>query len=305
MRLTRRWGSQRVQALRLIGRSPTGERIDPLQLADLLVPQTPVTVQIAVVQVLARLEPLDLPAILLEGWAQHGPGIRPQIVDILVSREAWARGLLQSIEAGEVAANELGATSRSRLILHFSANVRRLASQLMRESTPVERLSTIERFRSKLQAPADANRGRDVFRKHCASCHQLENEGTNIGPDLLALTDRDPDKMLVSILDPDRAVEPRYVEYSVVTMRGRVLAGIVATETGNSLTLIDAQGAEHKLVRSDVAELVSTGKSLMPVGVEQLLANDNELLDLIAYVRSVEKDPANERPVPISPLPGK
>ncbi len=294
----------RVQAIRLIGRAPIVASTDPSRLADLLVPQTPLVVQIAVVDALARLEPPELPAILLDGWSRHGPEIRPRICGILLSRESWALALLRSIEAGDVAVNELGAVHRSRLILHDSPEIRHLAARLMRDASPAELLSTIERFRKRLRDPADVSRGREVFRKHCATCHRLEDEGTNIGPDLLALADRDPEKMLVAILDPDRAVEPRYVEYSAITMRGRVLAGIVATETGNSLTLIDAQGAEHKLVRSDVAELDSTGKSLMPVGVQQLLESDQDLLDVIAYVRSVEKDPASKRIVPALPMKG-
>ena len=39
--------------------------------------------------------------------------------------------------------------------------------------------------------------------------YQLENEGVNIGPDLLAVTNRAPESLLISILDPDRAVERR------------------------------------------------------------------------------------------------
>ncbi len=288
----------RVQAIRLVGRAPAESPPDPEQFADLLVPQTPIAVQVAVVKLLTRLEPPDLAAILLDGWAQHGPELRPRIVDVLVSRADWARELLRSIESGDVAVNELGAVHRSRLILHNSPEIRHLASRLMRQSSPAELLTTIERFRERLSEPVDVPHGRKVFRKHCATCHRLEDEGTNVGPDLLALADRDPEKMLVAILDPDRAVEPRYVEYSVITLRGRILAGIVATETGNSLTLIDAQGAEHRLVRSDVDELVSTGKSLMPVGVLQLFERDQDLLDVIAYVRSVEKDPASKRVVP-------
>ncbi len=287
----------RVQAIRLIGRAPTGERGDLRRLAGLLSLRTPVAVQVAVIAALERLEPADLPVMLLDGWAQHGPEIRPRVVAVLLERTEWTLRLLRSVEAGDVAPNELGAANRNLLILHNSAQVRRIASQQFRELSSGERLATIARFRSKLDAPADVSRGRKVFRKHCASCHQLENEGTNIGPDLLALTDRSPENLLVAILDPNRAVEPRYVEYSIITMRGRVLAGIVVAEAGNSLTLIDAQGAEHKLVRSDVAELVSTGKSLMPVGVEQLFVNDAELLNLIAYIRSVEKDPASKRAV--------
>ncbi len=289
--------ARRVQAMRLIGRSKEGADEDAHRLAGLLVPQTPVAVQNSVVEAMARLAPADLPDILLRDWSQQGPDIRPRIVDILLDQEPWALRLLAYVETGDVAPNELGVAHRSRLILHNSAEVRRLAARLFRPSTPADRLRVIEGFRDKLHMPADVNRGRVVFRKHCATCHRLEEEGTDIGSDLLALTDRSAENLLVSILDPDRAVEPRFVEYSAVTQRGRIFSGIVATETGNSITLIDAQGAKHNLVRSDVVELVSTGKSLMPVGVEELIGDPNDLLNVIAYVRSVEPDPAGKRPV--------
>jgi putative heme-binding domain-containing protein len=181
--------------------------------------------------------------------------------------------------------------NRSKLILHSAADIRGRASQLLKTSSPAERLAAIERYRDKLLGPADAAHGREVFRKQCAQCHRLENEGTVIGPDLLALTDRSAEALLVAVLDPNRAVEPRFVEYSAVTQSGRVYAGIIAAETGNGVTLIDAQGASHALLRSDLDELVSTGKSMMPVGAEELLNQPQDLLDIIAYVRSVEADP--------------
>ena len=106
-----------------------------------------------------------------------------------------------------------------------------------------------------------------------------------MGPDLLALTDRSAETLLVSILDPNRAVEPRYVEYSAVTKNGHTFAGIIAAETGNAITLIDAQAVNHALLRSDLDELVSTGRSLMPAGAEELLNQPQDLLDLIAYLR--------------------
>jgi len=193
--------------------------------------------------------------------------------------------------AGEVAASEIGVTCRSRLILHGSAEIRRRAARLLDTPSDAERLEVIEQYRTKLTWPADAARGRAVFLAQCAQCHRLENEGTDVGPDLLALTDRSPEALLVSILDPNRIVEPRYVEYSAVTTSGHVLSGIIAAETGNAVTLIDAQAARHTLLRSDLDELVSTGRSLMPTGTEALLDQPQELLDLIAYLRSLEPDP--------------
>ena len=282
---------RRVQAVRLVGRGLERHDEDPRSLADLLVPQTPVELQLAAVNVLALLQPDHLCEMFLDQWAELGPEIRPRILDILLDDVDGTLQLLDRIVAGEILANELGAVNRSKLILHSSSKVRSAASKLLNPSSPAERLSAIERYRQLLDNVANAQHGREVFRQHCATCHRLEETGTDIGPDLLALTDRSPETLLVAILDPNRAVEPRFVEYSAVTQAGRVFSGIIAAETGNSITLIDAQGARHGLLRTELDELVSTGRSLMPVGVEELLSDPSELLDLIAYVRSVEGDP--------------
>ncbi len=291
---------RRVEALRLVGRGVSGDEptAEPTveQLAQLLVPQTPVAVQRGAVEALARRAPADLAAILLEGWSQLGPDIRPVVLDILMQEEPSSLLLLDLVAAGDLSANELGVANRSRLILHTSSGVRARAAEVFRPSTPAERLAAMDRIRTRLGTPADVDRGRDVFRKHCATCHRLEEEGTDIGPNLLALTDRSSENLLVSILDPDRAVEPRYVEYSAVTERGRIFSGIIASETGNSLTLVDAQGSQHTLLRSELVELVSTGKSLMPVGVEELIGDPQDLLNLIAYLQWVQPDPAAKRP---------
>ena len=48
--------------------------------------------------------------------------------------------------------------------------------------------------------------------------------------------------MLTAILDPNRAVEDRYVEYVALTTDGRQLTGILLEETGASLTLAAPEG---------------------------------------------------------------
>jgi putative membrane-bound dehydrogenase-like protein len=282
---------RRLQAVRLVGRGLERHEDDVQRLADQLVASTPVKTQQTIVNVLGILQPDNLPDVLLDQWVQHGPDIRPQILETLLRKQTWTIALLNRIAAGTVAANEIGAVNRNKLILHTSAEIRSRASALLSSTSPAERLAAIERYRTKLTWPADAARGREIFRKQCAPCHRLENEGTMVGPDLLALTDRSSEALMVSILDPNRAVEPRFVEYSAVTKSGQVFAGIIAAETGNGVTLIDAQAANHALLRSDLDELVSTGRSLMPTGAEELLNEPQDLLDLIAYLRSVEADP--------------
>jgi putative heme-binding domain-containing protein len=277
---------RRVQAVRLVGRGWQPHDGDVLRLAEQLIAATPQQVQRQVVDVLGNLRPADLPRLLLEGWSQHSPEIRPQILDVLLRQQDWTLALLDQIEQGDVAANEIGAVNRSRLILHSSSAVRSRAAEVLQVATPAPRQAVLERYRKRIDQPADATHGREVFRKHCAQCHQLEGEGTVIGPDLLALTDRSADALLVAVLDPNLAVEPRYVEYSAITQAGRIYSGIIASERGNSVTILDAQGESHALLRGELDELISTGKSLMPVGAEELMNQPQDLLDLIAYLRS-------------------
>ncbi|MCU0961178.1 MAG: c-type cytochrome [Pirellulaceae bacterium] len=282
---------RRRHAVRLVGRGLDARAEDLRLLADQLTAATPVQVQISVVDVLGLLRPADLPELLLASWGQLGPELRPRVLELLLRETNWTAALVDRIESGEIVAQELGAAVRSRLILHPAADVRRRAAQLLSPASPTTRLAVAEQYRSQLANPADATRGRAVFRKQCAQCHRLENEGTQVGPDLLALTDRSPEALLVSIVDPNRAVEPRYVQYSALTNQGHLLVGMIAAETGNSLTLIDAQGTSHLLLRADLDELLSTGRSLMPEGAEVLFDSPQDMLDLIAYLRVLEPDP--------------
>jgi putative heme-binding domain-containing protein len=126
--------------------------------------------------------------------------------------------------------------------------------------------------------------------------------GHDVGPDLAALADKPADYFLVAILDPNRAVEPRYISYLVDLKSGRQLTGMLASETGTSITLVGPDGKARTVLRSRVERLVSTGKSLMPEGLEKDLS-PRDLADLIAWLRSARKPksfPGN-RPALVKP----
>jgi hypothetical protein len=65
------------------------------------------------------------------------------------------------------------------------------------------------------------------------------------------------------------------------------------SETGNAITLVDQQGKRHVLLRSELAELKSTGKSLMPDGLETEIPDPQDLADLLAYL-SADRPPAQQ-----------
>jgi putative heme-binding domain-containing protein len=129
----------------------------------------------------------------------------------------------------------------------------------------------------------DAKHGQAVFAKTCSVCHRLNNVGTAVGPDLAALQNKSPQYLLQEILDPNRNVDSRYIEYHATTKAGRTFTGLLAGETAAGITLRAQEGREQVLLRSDLEELESTGRSLMPEGLEKDLSKQ-DLADLIAYV---------------------
>lgn len=93
-----------------------------------------------------------------------------------------------------------------------------------------------------------------------------------------------PDEILLHILDPNREVSPAYLDHTVTLEDGRVLTGLIASETDSSLTLRRAQKVEDTVPRSQIEELASSGKSLMPEGLEQRI-KPQEMADLILYLK--------------------
>jgi putative heme-binding domain-containing protein len=88
------------------------------------------------------------------------------------------------------------------------------------------------------------------------------------------------------VLDPNREVASNYVNYNVALDDGRVVSGIIASETASALTLKRAEGVTDVVPRSQIEAVTSTGLSLMPDGLEKgLTAQD--FADLIAFVKSI------------------
>jgi putative heme-binding domain-containing protein len=130
-------------------------------------------------------------------------------------------------------------------------------------------------------------RGRQAFRKACAACHELKGEGTAVGADLHAIRDRGAAATLLNILDPNREVKPQFLAYAASTVDGLTLAGMIAEETANDLTLRRADGSTVRLARADIETMESTGMSFMPEGLEEQL-DVQAMDDVLAFINSIE-----------------
>ncbi len=273
----------RILAIALLGRGPDRREEDLRRLSELLVPQQSGHIQSVAVEALARLADPRVPEVLLLRWRGHALALRAQILDVLLSRQPWAEALLDAIESRTVMTSEIDAARRERLRAYKNPAIRTRAAQLLAGGVNPDRKKLLQQFQSVLQLVGNRRVGPEVFKKNCANCHRFQDEGFDVGPDLAALTDKSPQTLLKSILDPNDTIDSRYLNYVAITDEGLSYSGLLSAETSSSITLTDQDGKKHVLLRAELEALESTGKSHMPEGLEEQMARQ-ELADLIAYV---------------------
>ena len=70
----------------------------------------------------------------------------------------------------------------------------------------------------------------------------------------------------VNVLDPNREVNPQFVDYVVDTTDGRTLTGMLAAETANSITLKRAENATDTVLAADIKGCAAPGCRSCPRG---------------------------------------
>jgi putative heme-binding domain-containing protein len=112
----------------------------------------------------------------------------------------------------------------------------------------------------------------------------VDGAGLQIGPDLKSVASHPAEKLLTNIVDPSLDVQPGYFAFNAKLKDGSELYGLITSETGNSVSFKLTDGSTRLIARSDLAELKSTGQSLMPAGLESGMTAQ-EMADLIAWLK--------------------
>ena len=86
------------------------------------------------------------------------------------------------------------------------------------------------------------------------------------------------------IIDPNAAVDPKYVNHSLETKSGLIHMGIVANETDKSVTIHKVGGEKVMISKSDIKSFRSLGTSLMMEGFENALSTQ-EMADLLEFLQ--------------------
>ncbi|MEK7728523.1 MAG: c-type cytochrome [candidate division KSB1 bacterium] len=224
---------------------------------------------------------------LLARWKTLGPEVRGYAGDLLLFREENHQPLLAALESKEVALGELNFHLERLRALLFSedAEVKRRAEALINDAGVVTRQAALEQMRPALALQGNAQVGREAYKELCAKCHRVGEEGEELGPNLTEIFRKSSESVLHDIVDPNAAVETKFLSHVLRTKDGEFLTGIIVNETDDEVT-ISAEGGVRKTVRrNEIVELSATGLSQMPEGLEEGMS-PQKMADLLAFLLS-------------------
>lgn len=264
-----------------------GSRAETIaELAEVITPQTPPQVSSSIVKAMAGADAPNTGEVLIETWQDATPKLRSDILTVLMSRPSSTTAMLESMEKGDLFANDLTLEQRQTLSSHPERNIRRLANRVLRASggnVNADRQRVIEAYTVSTEKIGDASQGKELFVKNCATCHKHSGEGKEIGPDLTGMAVHPKEELLIHILDPSRSVEANFRKYTLLTVDGQVQTGMLAAESLSAVELIDSEGKTHAISREDIEELTASSKSMMPEGFEQQM-NPAQMTDLLEFL---------------------
>lgn len=249
-------------------------------------PTIPTSVtQTALLAAFRRYDDPEIATILVRLYPSLSQEAQASVIDLLCSRVAWARALIRAVDDNTIQPTSVNELSIRKLLMLKDEDLHQSASRHWPTLTE-DRAQRAELVRSTLKQvqklTGRVDRGHDVFKRHCATCHRFKGEGAAVGPDLTGNGRGSIEQLVSNILDPNLVVGSAYKAGVVVLNDGRVLTGLV-TERPDAVALALPGGASEQFPRSMIEEFRLTNRSLMPEGFERNIS-PADFNDLITFL---------------------
>ncbi len=275
----------RLAAIELLDVATYAQSREPL--ISCLAPGQPAAIQSAAIKSLAQHPTPEITAVLIRAWPHYATAAKETALASLVAREDRATALLNAIKAGTIKPAELPAAQVQNLTHHKSPALAARAKTALASVIPPSRAEVTIMFQPAVTTAGDASRGRIQFQTRCMVCHQAGRvAGSAVGPDLITVKTRGRDGLLTAILDPHKEVAPHYIAYDVTTKDGNAYTGMIARDDATGVALKIMGGAEVALARANVRGSRSSGKSLMPEGLEAGMSVQ-AMADLLTFIENL------------------
>lgn len=277
----------RTAAIELLGLSP--RKPDRELLKELALQTEDGLLRTVAIKAWAEQGSPDCEEFLISQVGQAGPSLRPTLIELMLSRPERQGRMLKALEEGQIGAKQLGAVELKRFadraVKEFKPGFQKQLDTILNS----DRAAVLRDYQACLDLDGDTSRGRQIFTKQCAACHRIGEIGVQVGPDISDSRVQTPDKLLTSILDPNRAIDNNYFRFTVLTTDGRTFDGLVAEETSDKVIIRSQNDQRHVIARSEIEQMKPTGVSMMPEGLESQIDRQG-MADLIAFIKNWRYD---------------
>lgn len=218
------------------------------------------------------------------------PSQLPKLTGELLRSPSGALMLARALGRGEISA---AAPVLELATTHERPEIRGLFERFLPPDRRVPRLGDTIDAAALLALPGDPTRGRKLFEgtAGCLGCHRpgpAHAKGGLLGPDLTQVGARlAPDKLLESLLEPSKVIDPKFAPYALDTTDGETLVGVLLERGPTGVTIIDARNTPMQIAPAKIKTLLPTDSSLMPAGLLAALTAQ-EAADLLAYLASLK-----------------
>ena len=233
---------------------------------------------------------------VLKGYPTWSGADKPEAVLTLTARRASAEQLLSALKSDAIPRADISAYAARQLQRVLGPAFVDFWGSL--DTAPRDKLAEFAKYKQQLTsdvlASANLSKGRSVFERTCVACHTLYGTGGMIGPDLTGSNRANLDYILNEIINPSEVIQDDYRLVTINTQDGRTLAGNVAVEDEQQVTL-RLIGQDTVVPKPTILSREVSPSSMMPEGLLKSLSS-NEVRDLIGYLRTTEQVPP-EKPV--------
>jgi putative heme-binding domain-containing protein len=278
--------SMRIQQLATIELLPYKEKANVL--FSCLNSAEPLKLQENALRQLATYNEKEIGQKIVGMWNELSPQTRRYASDLLLYIELHHDALLTGLENGTINIGEMNFDlERRRTLLWWTDNedTKRRAAKLFSDSGVTNRQEAIDKMKPALTLKGSTENGANVFETICANCHVYGTRGKEVGPALTEIARKSRETNLHDILDPNAAVDPKYINHRLETKTGAVHIGIVAAETDQQITIKKMGGETVTITKADVKAFRSLGTSLMMEGLENSMTHQ-DMADLLAYLQN-------------------
>jgi putative membrane-bound dehydrogenase-like protein len=278
--------SVRLQQLALVELLPYQEKSQVL--FDCLDNQQPLKIQEGALRQLSTHPETEIGERIVSMWQELSPQTRRHASDLLLYMKTHHDALLTGLENGTINIGEMNFDlERRRTLLWWTddENTKRRAERLFSDAGVTTRKQAVEKMKPALVLAGSVMQGAEVFQSVCSNCHVYGAQGQEVGPVLTEINRKSKETLLHDIIDPNAAVDTKYINHRLETKAGIVHMGIVASETDQQITLMKMGGEQVVVDKDEVQSFRSTGTSLMMEGLENSMTTQ-EMADLLAFLQN-------------------